>query len=249
MATPRRPRPLGGGLLGMCGALERAATSISGPRAARALAGGAERLESTSVWILFHISPVIGGSCGRELGRQACALPSGAQQCKLDLTSCDRRGRDALAGCGGAVRGCQGVHPGRLGEPNARDMPCPKPAAFPTLRRSTPSSISPAASGAQSDASARRCGRAGPSCSAEGLRQRHTRAAIVCLVLRHHPWRKFHEPAGVDERPARRSAVCEALLIATGPLRRPLALWRHDGGAGRTAAAREGVLLVSSEGE
>ena len=120
----------------MCGALERAATSISGPRAARALAGGAERLESTSVWILFHISPVIGGSCGRELGRQACALPSGAQQCKLDLTSCDRRGRDALAGCGGAVRGCQGVHPGRLGEPNARDMPCPKPAAFPAAQYS-----------------------------------------------------------------------------------------------------------------
>ena len=35
-----------------------------------------------------------------------CALPSGAQQGPLDLTTCDQRGRDASAGRGGAVQSC-----------------------------------------------------------------------------------------------------------------------------------------------
>ena len=43
--------------------------------------------------------------------------------------------RDASAGRGGAVRGCPVTHPGGLGVLNARDVPCPKPAACPALRR------------------------------------------------------------------------------------------------------------------
>ena len=98
----------------------------------------------------------------------ACPTPTGAQQGQLDLAACDRlRSATRRPGAAGRCGGCPRTHPGGLGVLNARDAPCPKPAACPALRRCAgPAPSHRPATGTERDASAERCGavRAGRSC-------------------------------------------------------------------------------------
>ena len=66
-------------------ALERAATSISGPRAAWALAGGAELVEPTSSRIILRLPRLSAAVLAEGVGSTACPSPHGSAQ--LDLTA------------------------------------------------------------------------------------------------------------------------------------------------------------------
>ena len=175
-------------------ALERAATSISGPRAARALAGGAERVEPTSSRIILHLRRLSAAVLAEGVGSTACprhtAVPSSISPPAI------RTERDASAGRGGAVRSCPETHPGGLGVLNARDTPCPKPAACPAPRRTTvpapPHRLRWVGNATRRPGVAGRCGavvrghrvRQRPSAKgAHELPRLH-----VCLGLRRHPW-------------------------------------------------------------
>ena len=91
----------------VCGrALERAATSISGPRAARALAGGAERLEPTSSRIILRLPRLSAAVLAvRWVDRVPPAPRRSAGPARPHRL---RSVRHASAGRGGAVRGGAG---------------------------------------------------------------------------------------------------------------------------------------------
>ena len=183
-------------------------------------------------------------------------MPSPHGSAQLDLTACDpygarRVGRARRGGvelprdAPGRSRRAQRV---RYALPEAGRVPC-----HPPYRRA--SSTSPPAMGGDRDASAGRGGavrgsRAGPSRAAEALRQGRARAVQAAHVPRAAapPMALRHEPAGEDERPARRSSVRGARCSSRRG--RCVAHFRSDGtplpGAG--APEREGVLLVSLQG-
>ena len=151
---------------------------------------------------------------GLGLSRQR-ALTPGAQQGQLDLAACDRLGARRV---GRARRGGTGLPSDAPGQsrraqrarralPEAGSVPCCAP-----LRRASP--ISPPAIGSERDASAGRrgavhaCG-AGPSRVVEAVRPRRARAAQAAHAPGAAPplMARWHEPAGSDERTARRSTV------------------------------------------
>ena len=93
------------------------------------------------------------------------------------------------------------------------------------------------------------CG-AGPSCGVKALRQGRARAAQAAHVpwVAASPMAHYHEPAGTDEQPARRSTVHGA---CTPPKRcRWVAQGRSDGTTSARAGAawRDRVLLGCPEG-
>ena len=131
--------------------------------------------------------------------------------------------------------------------PEAGGVPC-----HPPYRRA--SSTSPPAMGADRDASAGRCRvvracRAGPSRVAEALRQGCARAAQAAHVPRAAapPMALRREPAGEDERPARRSSVRGA--PSSSRRGRCVAHCRSDGttppGAGAPEARRRAVGIFA----
>ena len=191
---------------------------LSGPRAARALAAGAERLALTSSRIILHLPRL--SAAVLAVVSWVDSVPSPHSRASLTSPPAIGAARDASAGRGGAERDCPAAHPGGLGVPNARDTPCPKPTVCPVPpRHRRASSTSPPAIGADRVASAgrrrvvRACG-AGPSRVVEALRQGCARAAQAA----HVPWATAppmalrHEPAGEDEQPARRSIVHGACM-------------------------------------
>ena len=239
-----------------CGrALERAATSIPGPRAARALAGGAERPEPTSSRIILRLSRLSAAVLAvRWVDR--VPLPLGARQGQLDLTACDRRGTRRLgaAGRGGtaqarprAVSACptRATRPAR----SRQGVPC-----HPLHRRA--SSTSPPAIGGDRVASAGRCGavracRAGPSRVAEALRQGRSRAAQAAHVPRAAapPTARWHGPAGADEQPARRPASVERVAHRDGAAASPTAAGTARRRPEPERPRRDRALSVSLRGE
>ena len=225
-------------------ALERAATSISGPRAARALAGGAEGLEPTSSRIILRLRRLSVAVLAEGVGSTACP-PHTAVSSSISPPAI-RTERDASAGRGGAVRSCPETHPGGLGVLNARDMPCPKPAACPVPRRTTvpapPHRLRWVGNATRRPGGAVRCGavvvgrRVGWRPSAKGA---HELSRLhMCLELRRHPWHSCTSLLGKtsDRRDAQRP--WSVLLIATRPLGRPRPLGRHAAARSRSAEAR-----------
>ena len=140
--------------------------------------------------------------------------------------------------------GCPGAHPGSLGEHNA---PLPEDGSVPnTAAHASSSSISPPAIGTECDASAGRCGamRSGversdwaiaardgppqkartslPGCTcASSCGATHGTGARACWGRR--------ATSAMAQRP------WSVFLIATGPLRHPLPLGRHDAARSRSA--------------
>ena len=171
------------------------------------------------------------------------------------------RARARWLGLGAAARANAGVwlgpgtHPSGLGEHNARDAPCPKTAACPTRRR-TPVQVHLTACDRYGMRRVDRAVRGGVGrlcwaiAARNGLRQRRARAAQAAHVpgSATQPTARWHEPAGTDERPARRSTVHGA---RKPPERgRCVAQGRSDGTTAPEAGAagRERVLLVSFRG-
>ena len=88
-------------------ALERAATSISGPRAARALADGAERLEPMSSRIILHLRRLSVAVLAEGVGSTACPTLRRTAGPSSTSPPCDRRGtrRPGAAGQCGTAQG------------------------------------------------------------------------------------------------------------------------------------------------
>ena len=135
------------------------------------------------------------------------------------------------------------MHPGRLGEHNARNAPCPKPAVCPAQWRTAGPARSHRLRSAQNATrrpdDAERCGtvvlgdRAWWRPSAKGAQE--LRRLHKHLGLRRHRW---HCGTGLlgktsDRRDAHRPR--SAFHIATVPLCHLLALGRHDATTGRSA--------------
>ena len=171
------------------------------------------RIELTSSRIMLHLPRL--SAAVLAVVSWVDSVPSPHSRASLTSPPAIGAARDASAGRGGAERDCPAAHPGGLGVPNARDTPCPKPTACPVPpRHRRASSTSPPAIGADRVASAGRCRvvracGAGPSRVVEALRQGRARAAQAAHVPRAAapPMALRREPAGEDERPARRSSV------------------------------------------
>jgi len=179
---------------------------------------------------------------GLARSRQRALPPLGAQQGQLDVTASDGYGarRVSLSVRGGAGLPRDAPERSRRAQrarhalPYAGSVPCCAP-----LRRA--SSTSPPAMGGERNASAGRCGavlvgRAGPSRAVEALRQGRARAAQAAHVpgAAAPPMALRHEPAGEDERPARRPASVERVA-------------HRDGAAASPKAARTARRRLESE--
>ena len=161
-----------------------------------------------------------------------------------------RTERDASARRGGAVRSCPVAYPGSLGVPNARDTPSPKPAACPVQRRTAgparPHRLRSVRSATRQPGGAGQCGavlwrtRAVSACP---TRARAVQAAQVPWAAA-SPMAQFHEPAGANERTARRSIVHGARTPPGGGPASPTGARTARRAREPGAAARERVLVV-----
>lgn len=176
----RQKRQVGTGLV-------RAAASISGSRAARALAVGAERLEHTSSRIVLHLPRL---SVAVLAVSRVDSVPYPPAHSRASSISLPAISADATRWSGAA---------GRCGTVAMGDRAWWRPSAE----------------------------------GAQELRRLHKH-----LELRRHRWHCGTSPLGKtsDWRDAHRPG--SAFHIATGPLRHPLALGRHDAARGRSARAR-----------
>ena len=215
-----------------------------------------ERLEPTSSRIVLHF-PRLSVAVLAVSRVDSVPYPpahSRASSISLPAISADATRWSGAAGRG-TVRGCPGVHPGRFGEHNARNVPCPKPAVCPTLRRTA----GPARSHHMRSARTRRVGRAwrggaelwcwviacgrGPPPRARTSCPGCTCASSCCTT--HGP-----EARACWGRRATGGAPAACGARSTSRRGRCVTHWRSDGtrppGAG--APAREGVLLGCSKG-
>ena len=144
------------------------------------------------------------------------------------------------------------AHPGSLGEHKARGEPCSKPAACPTRRPTAvpapPHRLRWVGSATRRSGAAVRCEavvRGHPMWwrpSAKGAHELH--GLHTCQGLPRPPTARWHEPAGTDERPARRSTVHGARTPPGGGPESPTGARTARRASEPGAAARERVLLV-----
>ena len=153
---------------------------------------------------------------------------------------------DAAARANAGVWLRPGAHPGSLGEHNARNAPCTKPAVCPAQWRTAGPARShrlrSARNATRRPSGAGRCGAVVPGdrvwwrSSAKGAQELH-RLRMGHGLRRHprHCGTGLLRPTG-DRRYAHRPQ--STVRIGTGPLRHPLALGRHDGATRRSTRAR-----------